>query len=99
MELPPGFVTGTAQISYEIPGSVQRAIAQAIIAFSYLETTAEIMIWDTLKVPIDDGRIFTRTMPANRKFVILNDLLKPRLTPRSGRPHSRPLLARYARSR
>ncbi len=46
------------------------------MSFSYLETAAEMMIWDLLNLSFDDGSLITSRMQADNKFALLRELLE-----------------------
>jgi hypothetical protein len=77
-ELRPPELTDISRVSFQIPSSVQKKIARAIMAFSLFESTVEMAIWDILKLDADDGRIFTRTMVASRKIGTLKEVIQRR---------------------
>ena len=68
-----------SRVDFNIPVDVRLGIADAIMAFSHLEMTAEMMIFDMLKLSFDDGRLITGTMVTNRKFELFHDLLDTKL--------------------
>ena len=75
MSRPPG-ILNISRVSFEPPASVAREIGRAIMSFSYLETAAEMMIWDLLNLSFDDGSLITSRMQADNKFALLRELLE-----------------------
>jgi hypothetical protein len=63
-----------ARMSKGIPDPVKIAIANAIMAFSEMEMSAETVIWDLTGVSIDDGKFLTTSIGAGDKLAILKKL-------------------------
>ena len=53
-------LTDASRLSRDIPDSVKLAIASVVMTFSELEMSAEMFIWEVLKLSDDDGKLVTQ---------------------------------------
>ncbi len=77
----PEEISDLARMSVEIPDDVRIAIADVVMSFAAMETTAEHLIWELSGVSFDDGKLLTRMeakakLDLARKFIERYNLLK-----------------------
>ena len=63
-----------SRVSRGLPEDVKVAIADVVIAFSFMDSAAEQLIWQLCGLSFDDGRLLT-TMEARPKFNVLKQLV------------------------
>jgi hypothetical protein len=64
--------------SLDIPPSIKRLIGSGILEFSRLETIAEHILWDVLKLDYADAQLLIARLDASQKFNILKEILERR---------------------
>ena len=64
-----------SRVSRELPNEVKIAIADVVIAFSFMDSAAEQFIWQLCGLSFEDGRMLT-TMDAKPKFNVLKQMVK-----------------------